>query len=215
MTVHQRRLPDVYFDEGLERWIKATAWQEKWRVPSWYKIEDLIQDGYICYCKCRNNYTMALPEAGDREDGFKHGNLCTDTPTVVQRKHFMALVQRAFYNHITTLANKASDCQEDVECDLTPTNDESIGLDAVAPPVPEDISLLVALYNAPAEIIEAIGKLIEDGKDGERYIRSRLRESNGRVKRGRKALRETTSQRLTRVLGDPDLAEKTKQFILS
>jgi len=95
---------DVYFDAGLRGWLKTTAVKEHWRVASWYSVEDLVQDGYVCYCKCRDRYTLAVPQPGDRPDGYAHQNLFTDQPNEKQRKHFMSLVQRAFYNHIYTLS---------------------------------------------------------------------------------------------------------------
>jgi hypothetical protein len=75
--------------------------------------------------------------------------------------------------------------------------------------------VLLALKQAPVEIADAIKRLLNDGLEGGEYLRSRLREQDGRVTRGRRALRETTSARLTRILGDPDLSERTMAYILS
>lgn len=207
---------DVYFDAGLQGWLTTTARAEYWRVASWYSVDDLIQDGYICYCKCRDRYTLALPEAGERPDGYKHQNLFTDNPTPVQRKHFMALVQRAFFNHIYTLSTRYPATREQPLAALSTEGDEPLTMEELLPPQPEETSVLIALLQAPTEISEAIIKLVNDGIDGGNYLRSRLRDRNGRVQIvSRRALRETTGQRMTRVLGDPDLGRQTMTYLLS
>jgi hypothetical protein len=81
---------DVLLDAGMKGWIFTIAKSNFWRVAYWYEFQDLIQDGYLCYAKCRARYGQ-----------FAHGG----TPTKEERKWFMALVQRAYINHITDLAN--------------------------------------------------------------------------------------------------------------
>ncbi len=201
-----RRQTDVYYDEGLEGWIKTTAYQEHWRLRSWYSVEDLVQDGYICYCKCRNRYTLKPPEPG-------YQDLNTDTPSDSQRRHFMSLVQRTFFNHIMTLSSKFTVCTENTLSELS-NGDDPLELENLVPVQPEEASVLVAVLHAPTEIGEAIGKLLQDAVDGEKYLRSKLRANNGRITRGRRALRETTRERLARVLGDPEMQDKIRDYIV-
>lgn len=59
-----------------------TSRKNLWRVPNWYTLEDLIQEGYICYSNCNVKYGREL-----------------------KLKHFMALVKVSFINHIHDLAN--------------------------------------------------------------------------------------------------------------
>lgn len=197
---------DVYFDAGLQGWLKNTARREHWRVARWYQLSDLAQDGVICYCKCRNRYTLGPPKPGFQ-------NLYTTAPSGAQRRHFMGLVQRAYYNHIMTLSSRFARACEDRVSDLVSGGDETSTLENWLPPQPEEASVILAVKQAPAEIAEAISRLVQDGIEGGQYLRSRLRERNGRMVVGRRALRETTSERLARVLGDPDLSQRTLAYL--
>ena len=82
---------DVYLDLGMRGWIANFARKNYWRVCSWYSLEDLIQDGYMCFAKCRSRYREKFD---------------TDNPTKDQRRHFQALVKTTFSNHISDLALK-------------------------------------------------------------------------------------------------------------
>lgn len=70
-------------DPGLRGWLVNYSKRNFWRVPSCYDLDDLIQDGYLCYCVCNAKY--------------RH---------VKVQRHFMALVKVTFHNHITDLANE-------------------------------------------------------------------------------------------------------------
>jgi hypothetical protein len=206
-----RKNKDVYFDSGLEGWLKRTAKTEHWRVAGWYSVDDLVGDGYVCYCKCRNKYTLGPPDPG-AQDLRVFGS---DTPNKDQRKHFMALVQRSFYNRLYTLAVRYPATREQPLAMCSNENGEPLTMDELLPAQPEEISALIAVLHAPTEIGEAIVKLVNDGVDGSRYVRSRLRRSNGRVTLGRRALRETTQQHMVRILGDDDLLQKTLEYLLT
>lgn len=81
----------VYLDEGLKRWIYRTAHRNYWRVSRWYDLDDLIQDGFLCYQKCAHKYRRLQRKRKPRKD---------------DRRNFMALVKRAYENHIHDLASK-------------------------------------------------------------------------------------------------------------
>lgn len=70
-------------DDGVRKWIARTARENFWRVQSFYEIDDLIQDGYICYMKVRSRYPQAKKPA-----------------------HIMRLLQVTFKNHIQDLARR-------------------------------------------------------------------------------------------------------------
>jgi hypothetical protein len=214
------KVRDVYFDAELHKWLKSTARKERWKFANWYEAVDLVQEGYICYCKCRDKYTLGPPEPGFQD-------LFTDTPNEAQRRHFMSLVQRTYYNHLATLAaNNPANREAPVDCPIGMPSD--VFLEGLLPPQQEEASVLLALANAPAEISSAIGRLINDGVEGERYVRTKLRnklvvshhDSGGvsvsirRVK-GRRALRETTSEHFHRLLGEAGLPEKTAAYLCS
>jgi hypothetical protein len=73
----------IRLDAGMDKWLRRFAWENHWRVAWVYTLEDLIQDGYLYYVKCRNTY-----------------------PDITERRHFMRLFQTSFRNHITDLANR-------------------------------------------------------------------------------------------------------------
>jgi hypothetical protein len=198
---------DVYLDHGLRGWIINTARKECWRLPRWYEPHDLVQDGFVCYCKCRDKYALKDPEPG-------HPPLNTDTPNEVQRRHFMALVKTAFYNHIMTLSSNFAASQEEALPESGPA-DERATLEKLLPPQPEEASLRVALASAPAELKDVVERLLRDGVEGTAYVRSRLYVEGNRVRRGRRALRETTSQFWRRVLGDANLPKEIAAYLQS
>jgi hypothetical protein len=80
-----------YMDEGLERWLFATANRNYWRVAKWYDLDDLIQDGYLCYHKCLKKYGQLRRKKRPQKD---------------DRRNFMALVKRTYENHIHDLASR-------------------------------------------------------------------------------------------------------------
>lgn len=212
---------DVYFDAILRSWIISYARSQRWRVAGWYSVTDLIQDGYICYCKCRNAYTLGAPNPD------AHHDLNTKAPDESQRRHFMALVQRAFTNHVHTLSNRYMAFREEpVDCPAS--SDSALLLEEMIPAQGEEMSALMTLANAPVEIGNAIVKLINDGLDGEAYLRTRLQKrivmiphaSGGvsvstRLVKSRRALRETSSERFQRLLKDGDIARKTTAYLCS
>jgi hypothetical protein len=208
---------DVYLDAGMRGWIVGMARQEQWRAPKWYSLEDLIQDGYMCYCRCRERYTCLT---------------VLNHPGKDQRKHFMALVKSTFINHIMTLATKYTSQPEDIVSQMG--GEAGVSLEALAPTQAEDAPLVVALKQAPAELMELIGTLVKDGAEVGSYVRSRLRTeapfavvSSGpggcvkscgyvpRVRRGRRALRETTNDYLDRSYGRPDVTKVISDYILT
>jgi hypothetical protein len=62
-----------------------------WRVKGIYEFEDLIQDAYEIFLRCRNKYCM--PESN---------------PRVTEPKHFMSLYQTSLRNHIFNLSRSVS-----------------------------------------------------------------------------------------------------------
>lgn len=200
-----RKNPNVYFDQILQAWLWKTARESSWRFPEWYGPSDLVNDGIICYCKCRDRYTLADPAPG-------YQNLNTDAPDEAQRQHFMSLVQTAYTNHLNTLARRYPVHQE-APVDCSPLDDANTQLETLAEPLPEESSILMAIASAPTEIAEAIGKLVGDGEEA--FRRTRLRNRNGRLIRGRRALRETTAEYYERQFGEPDLPAKVADYLYS
>lgn len=182
---------NAYRDGSMLGWIANTAKREHWRMAAWYSLEDLIQDGDLCFAKCWNRYRelFDVPE-----------------PTKAQRRHFMALVQTAYYNHIATLASKFALAREDVVGEYTT-------LDSLAPPTPEQASVLLALATLPADLADVVEKLVQDGVDGGTYLKRKFYRQGTRVKRSRRGVRETTSEYWTRILGVENVPERLADLI--
>lgn len=190
----------VYLDAGMKGWLVRKANEEHWRMSAWYELDDLIQDGYICYCKCVRSYPQ-LAEIKNPDSG--------------QRKWFMALVQTTFHNHIMTLGGKFAIGKEDTVPDVSSVDDRGPSLESLAPPFQEEASILFALKNAPAELRDAVDRLLKDGFEGGAYLRTHLYRDGTRLRRMRRPIRETTSQYFERVTGVADLPDKLRAYLFA
>jgi len=131
-------------DKGMRGWIVNHAKRNYWRVASWYDIEDLIQDGFVCYCKCLERYGHLL-----------------------EQRHFMALVKITFINHIHDLSSQSS---KNPSVHTAPISDvmradcENVNeaLDELAAPVPEEATFRVLLGQLPRELKELVNTLLND-----------------------------------------------------
>ena len=74
---------DACLDTTGRRWLVKFARKSMWRVAHWYELDDLINDGLMCWQIVVRRY-----------------------PQVHERRHLMALFQRIYINHIHQLANK-------------------------------------------------------------------------------------------------------------
>lgn len=77
-----RRVAITRHNEYVERYIHATARRHMWKMNHYYDLEDLIQDGFLCWYKVCDKY------ADD----------------VDRSKHLMALFKTTFLNHIHRVA---------------------------------------------------------------------------------------------------------------
>lgn len=127
--IRQHRL-----DKGLKGWIVNYARQNYWRVASYYELEDLIQDGYVCYCKCNERYGHVRDQA-----------------------HFMALVKTTFFRHIIDLSNNRT---ESIEITLV----EPEALATLAPSTPSEGEFACLLRQLPSELAELLRALMDDAK---------------------------------------------------
>lgn len=121
-------------DKGIRGWIVTTARKNYWRVASWYDLEDLIQDGYVCYARCNQRYGHVRDQA-----------------------HFMALVKTTYIHHITDLANERSRAVASVGMDPEVLN-------AVAPPTMPDGEFVALFHSLPKELKQLVSVLLDDAK---------------------------------------------------
>lgn len=179
---------DPFLDAGMRGYIVNTARKEFWRVASYIEIDDLIQDGYLCYAKCAKAYPQLSK---------------INNPTNEQKRHFMSLVKTAFANHIHTLASKRTAAPDEL-LNLTAEETETEALDRLLPAEGEIGSFAMLLANAPAEIKQLIQLLTADVQG---FTRTKV---------GRRSLRETTNEHFCRLLGvDPNtvnMVERVKSY---
>ena len=140
---------DPYFDAGLRGWIVNVARKHLHRLKN-YDLEDLVQEGYLCYCKCRNRYIGSVQNVGH------HHYLPADAPSALDRRRFMALVKSAFIHRITDLVrlSKRSPATD-------PVADEKV-FERLLPPEPEVATLMALLTRMPAELTDLVTRLISD-----------------------------------------------------
>lgn len=192
MSSHQDK--DPYLDAGMKGWIVNTAKREYWRVTELCDLQDLVQDGYLCYAKCR----CAYPKLS----GVKN-------PTKDHRRQFQALVSMAFANHISSLAVKHKGVSVQAVSQLMRAGeiDDGTLLEQLMPSQPEQATFLALLASAPAEIKQLIELLISDGLDLLKFERKRTH---------RRLLRETTNEFYCRILHlDPithNIAEQIRTY---
>lgn len=193
---------EQYLDAGVRGYIVKTAYKQFWKVSTWYEMEDLIQDGYLCYVKCKAGFRPA------------------DKSPAEEQRRFMGFFQMAYQNHITDLANSRSSTPEVAVASLS--TDQADGIEAWAAHASElsDASVAVLLAQAPAEIMEILKLILLDGVTTGPYLRSRLRKkvlpgaTIPRIVKGRRRLRETTKEHYDRCLGRTGAIAQLREYFL-
>lgn len=224
---------DPYLDAGMKGWLAKAARENYGRIAN-YDIDDLLQEGYFCYYKCKARYV------GKRNQRNKHGKRCRylspTQPDNVSRQHFMSLVQRSVKNRMATLAWKHGGGYEVPISSLTPSDLEVEDVwESLLPTEHETATAASLLLSAPKEIKELFQLLINDAiklttslwmwDDDPKMVplpafraatvhpdRKRLR-----VGSSRRAARETTNEYYCRLLGLPasfDIVGKVEQHFL-
>lgn len=135
----KRRKRTNRFDMGMRGWILTTARDNLWRVAAWYDLDDLIQEGYICYAICAKKYPH------------------------VEQKHFMALLKTCFNNRIHDLASAKA--RSIVAVEPIEGADECKFNYYYAHDSENDILFNVLLQQLPAELKQLVKTLLNDGKD--------------------------------------------------
>lgn len=165
-------------DDGARGWLIKTANANFWRVSKWYELDDLIQDGYLCYYKVKSKYPTA-----------------TDAP------HQMALFKVTYINFIHDLATSRTRAVVEVlDTDLGGQGDDgpegSILANTIECPLGGLAEFAAFASKAPQRVREVL-KLFASN-DGFPALRSAYRH---RRVAGSHLVRETTNERLCRILG--------------
>jgi DNA-directed RNA polymerase specialized sigma24 family protein len=177
---------EIYFDSTMRGWMRNAAASALRKYP-WletrYEIDDLVQEGYLCFCKCWDTYQHLFD---------------VEQPSEKQRRHFMSLVQVSFLNRVSNMNTRRKH-----ENAVFFTSDWESWLGAAE----EVTTLLMLLRQAPAEIKDVIDKLTSDFEFPP-YQKHKLRK--GSIKGF--CLRETTREYWQRVLGEPDVENKLHSY---
>jgi len=184
-----------YLDQGMERWIYATAHRNYWRVPKWYDLQDLIQDGFMCYQKCVEAYGRLTRKRRPQKD---------------DRRNFMALVRTTYLRHITDLANWRTATPERTVGKLRDAADTvEAWLERHAPIEHAYQDLSVLITSAPHDIKRLLQALTGDTGEVLSYLKKPLTKP-GLFRR------ETTNEYLCRLAqNDPkrvDMAERLRHY---
>jgi len=194
---------DPYLDAGLRGHIVKLAKRNVHKLSA-YDMEDLIQEGYLCFSLVKARYVGKRPKR--RPDGTYRRSLPAKRPDATAKKHFMRLFQRTFHNRIVTLGRKQSKLRELLLNDLIPPEQSEISAwDQLLPAEEEQATVLQLLRGAPQEIKQLFALMVDD------VIRPYRRSPQ------RRGPRETTNQYYCRILGLPsgrDLTAEVQRYFV-
>lgn len=181
-------------DDGARGWLVKTATSNYWRVNKWYELDDLIQDGYVCYYKAIQKYPSA-----------------TDVP------HRMALFKVIYINFIHDLATKRTkSISEILDTDMqgaAEDPDRSFLSTLVECPQSGLVEVGALLASAPERVRAALELFTTES--GKAAMRSVYRRQRG----GKHLVRETMNQRLCRMLGcDPaqvNIPQEIREYLMT
>jgi DNA-directed RNA polymerase specialized sigma24 family protein len=170
-------------DRGLIRWIARVASRNKWRVDMGY--DDLVQEGMLCYVKCRNHYQGKIKD----------------------RRHFMALVQTAFKRRLMDLSDQK---ERQITVPFTELVPEAVSLEVLeatllrqgaSPATPPEIAQAAATFaSLPSELKNLLLVVADDLPTFER--------------KGKRGRRETTHEYHCRLVGaDPNTTDLSLENI--
>lgn len=180
-----------FLDEGMRKYLYTMARKNHWRVAQWIDLDDLTQDGFMCYAKCVHKY-----------------------PDVVDQKHMMKLVMVTFVNHISTLAGKHTASIERKlarseftrGADSERAADDSEAWDLL--PEAESATILTELEHAPGYIRDLILLLAKDSGEALGMMLNR----RGKLTK----VRENSNEHFCRLLGlnpkDHDIASRVRAY---
>ncbi len=188
------------FDSRLRKWVIATAHKQHWRMPRWMTVDDIVQEGYVCFVKCQKRYRFTHPEWGS------------------DKQQFMAYFKTAFSNRLHTLARKRTETPEIAASAVNLDDEGTVESWQRNAAVLGDASLAALLASAPEEVLDAIKALMGDGRVTGEYIFSKLvgrvlPSGSVRLKLLKQGLRETTEEHVARCLGREGLPDLVRSFL--
>lgn len=200
---------DPYLDDGMRGYIYKTAITNHGRIAN-FDVDDLVQEGYFCYYKCRSRYVGK--EGLKKRDGTPCRFLPETNPDTEAKRHFQSLVFTTFSNVISTLALKQPRGWELAITDLTALNQSTdAAWDALLPASDELATVTLQLQSAPIAVRRLLALLVKDAVQLPSYRRFGKRRFTSR--------RETTNQWFCRLLhlppGTDIIGQVNKHFLLN
>lgn len=155
-------------------WLHKTAAKHYWRVCKWYDLADLVQDGYLTYYRIRERYDTA-----------------TDA------KHVMSLFRVSYLNHITSLARLRRRRIDEINITDMFEDGANFSEEFLFQAVCQssDVPSQISVGDLSPEVVKVI-KTFDDP--------TALKKMRAPFRKGFDGKRETTNQRLCRMIGiDP------------
>jgi DNA-directed RNA polymerase specialized sigma24 family protein len=197
---------DPYLDAGVRGWLVNTVRQHYWKVASWFEFDDLLQEGYLAFAKCRAKFEPMHKEVEAHPE---------------DRKRFMAYFQMAFNNRIIDLQqHPRSKLQEMSYASLSDNQTEGIESWTESAAELSDANLASLLAQAPTEITEMLKQILVDGVANTPYLNTRLRKkflpncAIPRIVKCKHRVRETTEEHYDRCLGKKGVVSQLRQYFL-
>lgn len=193
MPARSTHTADPYLDQGTRDYILKIA-NDNYKRIAGCSVEDLVQEGYFAYYKCRKRYVGRDPDSVDGTiDRYRW--LPPENPDKLARRHFMALFKTTFARRIATMVWQTPTGWEQPISELVDDGlTTEMKWEELMPSEGETASATLLLASAPQEIKQLFQLLIDDAMNGIR-----------RFGHGRRAPRETTNRYYCRQLGlDPD-----------
>jgi len=152
-----KRIPvDPWLDAGVKGCIANIARQNFWRVQHYYDLDDLIMDGYVCWCKVRRHY-----------------------PDITNVKHLQGLLKTAFHRHIHDLSKKRTRVDELAMSQFVQEDGSEMNWDDMFG-AEEGAAVAVNLMRTAPQEIKMLWRFLTS-EDGRRRLRHKKRTfSNGR-----------------------------------
>lgn len=165
-------------DPGARGWLVTVASDHYWRVAEWYELEDLINDGYVCWYRVVKKYE-------------------TDTGRERSRGHLMRLFKRTYLNHIHDLSKACTLARIEGKVDDMVKTDSPWGDAWDLLGCSRNIDEFGAVVAEAPRVLQPLLRVLFSGSADQR-LRSAYRV-------GCDGTRETLNSRLCRIAGvDPD-----------
>jgi DNA-directed RNA polymerase specialized sigma24 family protein len=121
----------------MKNWLFKFAWNNYWRVASWYDLDDMVQDGYLVFYRVLEKYRGK----------------------VQNRAHLMRLFQVSYANHIHNISIKRTRTPEVLFEDLAPNPEVRERIMDKVLQSNDDAEMALVLAGAPREVRAVIAGL--------------------------------------------------------